>query len=534
LPPQRAMPGSEPAPGPCGPNRLRTVLRLCARLQAFVLVSFVLPILLLAGYGLFAVLRDGYLWQALAVSAAACVLAGLALLWRQRTHAAPAMHTPDPALFETRDMPAYWTPFDRDTCVRMMPQLHAALAQSPGWKTLPEHGLALARRVALHYHQDHDHAHWAVTPLELLAVTEHLSRRYRHWLQEYVPGVERLHVAQWMWLDTHVGHLRPWFKLYRVYRKVRLLSPEGLLAEVRSRFLDKMFENVSTDVQVRLKTVLLRDAVYAAIDLYGGHYRHVDAPLEPSAAMTRDTPYLAAAPEPVRICLIGQTGAGKSSIVNALLGSLRAEVSPLPSTDHKQVYDCTRNGENIVRLIDLPGLTPQTAPELLEDIKQCDLVLWALQADQAARALDVDLRAQLRQWAAHTPQRQPPVLLGVLTQVDRLARPGSHDDPQGLVDEALAYTRELMALDGMLALSLAKGVHAGSETPASANAFPDSLAHAFARLFPITGLQDALQQHYEAALNVQLNRRRLQADAFSATREFKRALHVGKTLFQQT
>jgi len=497
-------------------NALRAMLRLSDRLRAFLLLSLVIPILLLTGFGAYAVVRDGYLWQALGLCAAVCALAGLPLL-RRRPKAAPAMRAPDPALFELRDAPPYWTPLDREICARMLPELHAVLAQSPAWKTLPDHGLALARRVAQRYRPDHAEAHWAVTPIEALAVTEALSRRYRHWLQEYVPGAQHLHVAQWMWLDAQVGRLGPLVKLYGVYRKVRMFSPEGFLAEVRSRLLDKMFEGVHDDVQLRLKTLLLRDAVYAAIDLYGGHYRHAHAPLEPRRITAHDAQHLAAAPEPVRICLVGQPGAGKSSIVNALVGSLRAEVSMPPCTDHKQVYTCAHNGQDTLHLIDLPGLTAQTAPAILTEITQCDLVVWALQANQPARALDVDLRERLRQWHARTPQRQPPVLLGVLTHADRLAHPGAQDDPQALAHEALAYTRALMAVDAMLALSLAQDAHAG----------------AFPALFPITRLQDALQLAYEDALNVQLNRRRLQANAFSARREFQRALHVGKALFQR-
>jgi len=509
-------------------TRLRAALRVSERLQAYLILSVVVPILLLAGFGLFAVVRDGYVWHALGISAAVCVAAGLPMLLRRNPPSAPAMAAPDPILFELRDAPDYWTPLDRQTCTHMLPELHAVLAQNPGWKTLPDHGLVLARRVALHYHQNHAQAQWAVTPIEVLAAAETLSRRYRRWLQEYVPGVERLHVAHWLWLDAQTSRLEPLVKLYGVYRKVRLLSPEGLLAELRSQFLDRMFAGVGDDVQLRLKTLLLRDAVYAAIDLYGGHYRHVDASLEESRAAASDARQRAAALEPVRICLIGQTGAGKSAILNALIGSLHAEVSLLPSTDRKTVYECTLAGEQLLRLVDLPGLTTQTARDLLVEATQSDLVLWALQADQPARALDVDFREQLRQWYARTPQRKPPVLLGVLTQVDKLAHPGAQDDPQALVEEALDYNRAFMALDDMLALSLVENAH---PSPGGATrAFPN----VFSGLFPVSRLQDALQRHYANALHVQLNRRRLESGAFSIRRESERVLQLGKALFTKT
>jgi len=155
---------------------------------------------------------------------------------------------------------------------------------------------------------------------------------------------------------------------------------------------------------------------------------------------------------------------------------------------------------------------------LLQEMTQSDVVLWVLQSNQPARALDVDLRAQLRAWCAREPQRQPPVLIGVLSQVDRLTHHSTHtpDDGQALIEEALAYVRGQMALDDMVGLSLPVG-----DTP-----------HATAQPFPIHALRAALQHHHERALNVQLNRRRLDAQTFSARRELQRAVNTGKALLR--
>ena len=63
-------------------------------------------------------------------------------------------------------------------------------------------------------------------------------------------------------------------------------------------------------------------------------------------------------------------GAGKSSVVNALLGGMRAEVSALPATDRGQVYECEVEGMPVLRLVDLPGLNgdPATEQRLFEEI----------------------------------------------------------------------------------------------------------------------------------------------------------------------
>jgi len=188
----------------------------------------------------------------------------------------------------------------------------------------------------------------------------------------------------------------------------------------------------------------------------------------------------------------------------------------LPSTAEPQVYEATLDEQHTLRLIDLPGITAKTAPMLLQEMTQSDLVLWVLQANQPARALDVDLRTQVRAWCERQTQRQPPVLLGVLSQVDRLVR--AQDDAQALVEESLAHAREQMALDDIVALALPVDAH----------------PHAAAQAFPLRAVRAALQHHHARALNVQLNRRRLHAQEFSARRELQRAVNTGKALLRPT
>ena len=112
----------------------------------------------------------------------------------------------------------------------------------------------------------------------------------------------------------------------------------------------------------------------------------------------------AAAPEPnapVRIVLIGQINAGKSSLLNALARETRSAVGPVPTTSAATEYLLDLENRPALSLVNMPGLDERTglAGELLEQAQRADLIIWVASATQPARGPDRAGLDIFRAWA---------------------------------------------------------------------------------------------------------------------------------------
>ena len=489
-------------------NGLAAMARMSDRLMPFAVLSLAIPLLLLAGFGLYGLFRYGY-WLAFLVALLVSTLVVSVGLWiarrRMTARVAPAV---EQAAQKAPTIPDYWLARDQQIHQQMLPELLEILKTSPDWQQLPDNGLKVIRRVAELYRSGAKRAHWAFTAPELLAIVEQVSRRYRRVLKTHVPGVDHLRLSTLMTVNEHLDRFGPWaMKAFNTYRALRMVTPDGLVAEVLSQLRGEVFHGLSDELQGRLKYLLMLEVLRASIDLYGGHFRFDDDELKTSEAGREDAERIAAPLEPIRIGFIGQVGAGKSSLINALTGAMRAEVSALPATDGVQVYDCRIDGDTALRLVDLPGLNGEARTEklLFEQVRDCDLLLWVLKANQPARALDQQLRRRLEDWFAlpKNIDHRPPTVIGVLSQLDKLSA-----DPQApVIAEAVAFNRELLGLSQVVAVSVLP-------TPVNLQA-----------------LQGLLLEGYNSAANVQLNRRRREAGEFSVGREAERIQKAAKGLF---
>jgi hypothetical protein len=129
----------------------------------------------------------------------------------------------------------------------------------------------------------------------------------------------------------------------------------------------------------------------------------------------------------VTVAVLGQVKAGKSSLINALLGEQRAATDVLPATAGVERYDLHPQGiPTHLVLLDTVGYGHEgpKADQLavtFESARQADLILLVLHARNPARQADVQLLRDLRDWFATRPELKRPALLGVVTHIDLLS-----------------------------------------------------------------------------------------------------------------
>ena len=221
-------------------------------------------------------------------------------------------------------------------------------------------GLETIEVVAKRLHPERRDPLLQFTVPEALAVVERASANLHGFLVGSFPLGDRITVAQLMWLYRWRGALQLAEKGYDLWRIVRLLNPvSAATQELRERFTRQIYEAGREHLARRLAQAFVREVGRAAIDLYGGNLRvtaeqlrgHVTSSSRRDAAATE-----AREAEPMRILVAGQTGAGKSALVNALANSIEAAVDVLPATARFTAYRLTREGLPAALVIDSPGL----------------------------------------------------------------------------------------------------------------------------------------------------------------------------------
>ena len=267
---------------------------------------------------------------------------------------------------------------------------------------------------------------WQFTVPEAFAIAEQVSRRLGAFTVEHVPLSDRLTVAQVLSLYRWRGAIEVGEKAYNAWRLVRLMNPmTAATNELRERLTQQILQRGRAHVTRRLADAYVKEVGRAAIDLYGGRL-HVSArqsELTVSPAAKADFADISDTPEePLRILLAGQTGSGKSSLINALAREVRAAVDALPATSDAVVYELSRSGFPSAHLVDTPGLGASLPEQkvLIEKAIDCDIILWTIPAHRADREIDVGALAALHQAFASRPNRKPPPIVMVLTHIDRL------------------------------------------------------------------------------------------------------------------
>jgi predicted GTPase len=316
-----------------------------------------------------------------------------------------------------------------------------------------DEALALAletiERVAKRLHPERRDPLWQFTVPEALAVIERASGALRRFTIATIPLGDRLTVAQLMWLYRWRGAIQLAEKGYDLWRIIRLLNPAAAATqELREQFTRQMYELGRAHLARRLAQAFVKEVGRAAVDLYGGTLRVSSERLAAhvSAASKKDLQSLEArAAEPLRILVAGQTGAGKSSLINALAEAVESAVDVLPTTTSFTAHKLVHEGFPAALIIDSPGVSADagTHKELIENAAASDLVLWVSAANRAARHVDRKVLDAVRAYFEAMPNRHRPPMLLVLTHIDKLRPAGEWKPPYDLSDGGRAKSASI-------------------------------------------------------------------------------------------
>src|SRR5262249_14089650 len=215
----------------------------------------------------------------------------------------------------------------------------------------------------------------------------------------------------------------------------------------------------------RLRAKVTQEFVRAvgrsAIDLYAGHLTLSDEELR--TARDEDARTVGEPVGLIRLILMGQVSAGKSSLVNALARETRASVGPLPTTARVAEYRLELEGRPTVTLVDVPGITDGAVPELPEQAERADLIVWVASASRPARDPDRQGLESYRAWArTQLARRTPPVILA-LTHIDELRPASEWSPPFDVATPTTPKARSIRA--AMDAVATALGLAVGAVVP---------------------------------------------------------------------
>jgi predicted GTPase len=274
----------------------------------------------------------------------------------------------------------------------------------------------------------------SVTLPEILTVIELAMHDLGELVDRYVPGGHLLTVRDW----RRARQATEWYQsASKVWWLVSaLFSPlETATRYAASRAgLSGPWQQFQQNLLLWFHQAYLHRLGNYLIELYSGRlrvgarrYREIlgQGPHEAAAAPGADQAVVPR--QQVAIALVGQVKAGKSSLVNALLGERRAVCDVLPATSGVERYEVKAEGfPASLLLFDTPGYGHAGPKDDQLDatravLREADIVFLVLHATNPGRQADLDLANDLRRWLEAHPEYKRPPVIAVLTHVDLLS-----------------------------------------------------------------------------------------------------------------
>ncbi|MGZ5602253.1 MAG: GTPase family protein [Methylobacter sp.] len=289
--------------------------------------------------------------------------------------------------------------------------------------------LEVTQAVAEQYYPQRKDAVLEIKLPYLLKVIETLAQELRVGLSDNVPGSHIFSVN-----DIVRGHrlANRGRELYRLFRIVSAgLDPvSAMVRELRILATDSLLSHSTDDLKRWLIDAYIKKIGYYAIELYSGNLVLGD---EMFANATRRSQQelekikhreAVVSAEPFRILVLGQTNAGKSSLINTLFRIKKAETDVIPSTEGITSYLLERPGLETAIILDCEGYGSDDYQRWFakasEEITRSDIILLAISATNAARDPDKKMLQAIQNCFELKDKGSLPPVVVALTHVDQL------------------------------------------------------------------------------------------------------------------
>jgi predicted GTPase len=348
--------------------------------------------------------------------------------------------------------PNYWTDRDRAAWEKVLAKAKSFDKVTPEQlgdpKRYSDVTLDLAGQVAELYNPGGADPFEHLTIPEVLACFELASADMNELVQKYVPGVHMLRIRDYKRAKQAVDLYKTGQNIY--WAGATVLNPlEVGVRWLASRYaLGSLFDRLQGNILLWFHTAFIHQLGRYLIELNSGRlkvgvkrYREILAAHQEPPIQTEPPPpagtegatagppavaELPAGPKPVEVAVLGAVKAGKSSLVNALLGQQSATVDMLPVPHVGIRYRVRAPEGQPLSVLDTAGYGQEGPNEAefaaaAEAAKDADLVLLVTPATNPGRKPDVELLDRLKAWFAERPQLKMPPVVVVVNQVDLLS-----------------------------------------------------------------------------------------------------------------